>query len=352
LSSAAKKLDDDQTPEAGNAPSERELKFSKNFGDPGLAELINGLGAQPEPVSLIEETAQAVHELVHENSAIDLGDGFENLPIPEEALEHHVSGYTAGPSALPQTTNSGPDPLERSLVMGFPGVVQPEPEDASGPRALPLSVNPEVDLLDRSLLLQVPSESVEDHPSLISVESEALQSGQFAALFTMSDRLFDLVACEHTFDEVVEAGMRAIMLGVNAHAASVLELDHEREDFFFRASAGGTSVEQLKAFRVPLTKGIVGHVAESGQSLLIRDLSEDAMQIRAISLSVGFEAKTCMAAPILVGGQPYGVMEVFNRQDGGHFDEKDLRTLEDGVRMFSKVLEVRFLLAELSRRAG
>jgi GAF domain-containing protein len=169
----------------------------------------------------------------------------------------------------------------------------------------------------------------------------------------MSSALFDMVACERTFDDIVEAALRTVMKALGAHAGSVLELDHEKEDFFFRASLGGaSSLSQLKTFRVPLTKGIVGHVAESGQPLLIRNLQEDTMQMRAISLSVGFEAVTCMAAPIIVGGQPYGVIEVFNKRDGGLFTERDLAVLEDGVRMFAKVLEVRFLMAELIRRVG
>jgi GAF domain-containing protein len=143
------------------------------------------------------------------------------------------------------------------------------------------------------------------------------------------------------------------MDAVAAHAGAVVELEHQHEDFFFRAAHGGaTSESMLKTFRVPLTKGIVGHVAETGQALLIRNLAEDERQMRAISMSVGFDAVTCMAAPILVGGEPYGVIEVFNKRGGGFYEEEDLRVLEDGVRMLSKILEVRFLLAELAKRVG
>jgi hypothetical protein len=289
-----------------------------------------------------------VHELVQEASVIELGDAevFEDLPIPEEALATPAPAESSAPRALPQTVNTNPDPLEQSRLLEVP------PAESSAPRALPQSVNMNPDPLDRSILMQVPTDSVEEAAGVFTFEGEAEQTGQLSAMYSMSDALFELVACDLSFDEVVENGLRAIMDGVSAHAGSVLELDHEHEDFFFRASLGGSPVEQLKAFRVPITKGIVGHVAESGQPLLIRDLAEDAMQMRAISLSVGFDAKTCMAAPILVGGQPYGVIEMFNRRDGGLFDEKDLRSLEDGLRMFSKVLEVRFLLAELSRRAA
>jgi hypothetical protein len=348
LSNAAKKLDDDFVADSVNEPTERELKLAKNFEDPGLDEVLSGLAANPEPIPLIEEAAEAMHELVHGAAAIDLGEEevFEDLPIPDDAIAMPAPAESSAPRALPQTVNINPDPLEQSRLLEVPT------SESSAPRALPQTVNMNPDPLDLSILMQVPQDSVEEAAGVFTFEGESEQTGQLSAMYSMSDSLFELVACELSFDEVVEKGLRAIMEGVSAHAGSVLELDHEHEDFFFRASLGGSPVEQLKAFRVPITKGIVGHVAESGQPLLIRDLAEDEMQMRAISLSVGFDAKTCMAAPILVGGQPYGVIEVFNRRDGGLFDERDLRSLEDGLRMFSKVLEVRFLLAELSRRAA
>ena len=356
MSNAAKKLDDDSVSDPVDAPSDRELKLSKNFEDPGLEEVLSGLGSSPEPISLVEEAAEAVHELVQDAAAVQLGDAevFDDLPLPDEVPAPPQAAESSAPRSLPQTVNPNPDPLEQSrlLQMQAPGEARREAGTSGGPRALPQTVNLNPDPLDRSILMQVPSDAVENTVGVFSLEGEAEQTGQLTAMYSMSDALFDLVACELSFDEVVEKGLRAVMNGVDAQAGSVLELDHDHEDFFFRASLGGSPVEKLKAFRVPITKGIVGHVAESGQPLLIRDLAEDEMQMRAISLSVGFDAKTCMAAPILVGGQPYGVIEVFNRRDGGLFDEKDLRALEDGLRMFSKVLEVRFLLAELSRRAG
>jgi len=288
---AAKKLQNEQPLDPVDQPTERELKLAKNFEDPGLDEILPG-GEPAEPVQLI---------VVGEGDALPIPEN-EVLPIPDPEAAR-------GPFPLPPTVNMNPDPLERSLLIS--------------PRN-------------------------ETEATAFGIEGSATEA---TSLFKMAEDLFVLIASERTFDDVVDAGLRAVMGAVNAHAGSVLELDHQHEDFFFRASHGGTAtLSKLSTFRVPLTKGIVGHVAESGQPLLIRNLAEDEKQMRAISVSVGFDAVTCMAAPILVGGQPYGVIEVFNRRDGGFFDEKDLRVLEEGVRMMAKVLEVRFLLAELARR--
>lgn len=192
-------------------------------------------------------------------------------------------------------------------------------------------------------------------PLSLAPSDEAANIGevdtQHAALWAMAEKLFELVVCERNFDDLMEVALNAVMGAVGAQAGSVLEYDHAHQDFFFRASSGGASPsEKLKAFRVPATKGIVGHVAESREPLLVRDLAEDKRQMRAIGMSVGFEAKTCMAAPVLIEGQIYGVIELFDKTDGSHFDESDLEALQDGVKMISKVLEVRFLMAELISR--
>jgi GAF domain-containing protein len=150
---------------------------------------------------------------------------------------------------------------------------------------------------------------------------------------------------------MVEAILIAVVHGLGAEAGSILELDTERNEFFFRAAVGGGDSQQLKAFRVPANKGIVGHVAESRQSVLLQDLNTDEMELRAVSAGTGFETHTCIASPLILANQMYGVVELFNKNSGGSFTFADVTLLEETIRMAVKILEVRFLTAELARRA-
>jgi hypothetical protein len=224
-----------------------------------------------------------------------------------------------------------------------------------GEEAFPLSLvvgegEPAEELPLAELPLAEPDPLSEEPPPAFDESAEA---GHESARWIMSEKLFQLVVSERGFDDLVEAALQAVLIALQAEAGSVVEFDYDRRDFFFRANIGGaSSPERLKAFRVPEGKGIVGHVAESRQAILLRDLEHDTLQMKAIGMGVGFEPRTCMAAPIIVGGQLYGVIEFFNRTDGSLFEEKDLRLVEDAVRMISKVMEVRFLMAELLRRAG
>jgi GAF domain-containing protein len=319
LSSAAKKDDDQQPAEVVelSPANDREQGLSQNFEDPVLEDLIPGLvDAQP---SLLQETVEAVQELVQEVKG-------DEAPAPAVASEDFGS--------LPVLLGAEPGAPAQAGEPAF------DPDPPADP-----------EITGASLILTAENpESAEDAVQLFVMDGGGSEDNSHAR-WEMAEKLFQLVACELSFNDLVEAGLAAIMHAHAAQAGAILELDNENQSYFFRASIGGGDPEKVKTFRVPFHKGIVGHVGESRQPILLADLAEDQMQMRAISMSAGFEAKTCMAAPVMIGGQIYGVIEVFNRMDGGFFQQRDLQQFEEGVKLLAKVLEVRFLMGELMRRA-
>lgn len=293
VSNSAKKRDEEQT-EKSELGTDREIKLAGNFEDPGLEEILLDVGepTPPNPTAILHEAADAIQELVSPPAA----------ELEANALD----------------------------ILG----VQPA---AAG-------VEPTFDAPDFSKLT---SNSL----ATVMVDESVVDTLDASSRWETAEKLFSLVVCELPFADLVETILKAIIHGMGAEAGSVLEVDHERSEFFFRASVGGGDPEQLKNFRVPQNKGIVGHVAESRQSVLLANLEADEMQLRAISASMGFEARSCIASPIVVGGQLYGVVELFNKHSGGTFNQRDVEQLEELVRMAVKILEVRFLMAELARRA-
>jgi transcriptional regulator with GAF, ATPase, and Fis domain len=183
------------------------------------------------------------------------------------------------------------------------------------------------------LILEAKSEREEAHDRL----------GQMAV------GLFALVAGPWSFAELAERILAQLQAAVGAEAASLLELDNEKREFFFRASIGGGDPEKIKSFRVAEGQGIVGKVAASGKPLLLRSPRAEEIQLNAVSLCTGYETHGCLAAPLSVGGKLYGVLEFFNKK-GGEFTEADLSVLTEGAVMAAKILEIRFLLAALAKR--
>lgn len=285
--------------------ADREQGLSSNFEDPSLDEFLPELGvSEGQAPSLLAETAEAVQELVLEIAPE------EAEPFVIEALEE--------------------EPVESVAAEGL-----------DLPEACAISMPIEAGL-----------NVTEEANSLLAKEESVAAEAAVATRQRMAELFLELVASEMRFSDLVESILAVMVEATGAEAGSILEFDHEKNEFFFRASRGGGDPEKLKAFRVPASKGIVGHVAETREALFLRDLETDQRQLLAISMSTGLDTKSCLAAAIEIGGQLYGVIELFNKKPDAFFQDEDFETLKRGVKMAAKVLEVRFLLAELARKAA
>ncbi|MGZ3693503.1 MAG: GAF domain-containing protein [Bdellovibrionota bacterium] len=316
MSNAAKKKPQD-TPDPVDAATDREEGLAKNFEDPALEGILLDFAEPGDPAALLNETADAVQELIAES--------------PAEPVEELL---VVGPADIPAEA-----PVEPEFDV-LAALAESTPAEAVPAEAVP-DFNPPMEVFN-------PSDA--DSGPIVAMEETAVDSLEANARWEMAEQLFELVVCDRPFPDMVESILAAVVNGLGAEAGSILEMDAQKSEFFFRASVGGGDPEQLKSFRVPANKGIVGHVAESRQVVLLKDLQSDELQLRAVSAGTGFETRTCIAAPILLTNQVYGVIELFNKKSGESFNERDVELLEETIRMAVKILEVRFLTAELVKR--
>lgn len=164
----------------------------------------------------------------------------------------------------------------------------------------------------------------------------------------MLQQLNSLILQPLPFDQLVGFSLSIVSAAVKSTVASVLELDYKSSEFFFRASTGGDA-GKLSDIRIPASEGIAGYVAQNKSVELISNANEDKRHMTAISRLAGKELSNCIAAPILVGGKVFGVLEVFNPADGMSFSTEDKSTVEMAMPVISKILEVRFFAAEVTR---
>ena len=108
-------------------------------------------------------------------------------------------------------------------------------------------------------------------------------------------------------------------------AASVVLHDKEQDDLWFAAASGAAS-EFVQGKRLALGQGILGWVAQSGESLLVPDTATDSRHFGDFDAASGFQARSILCVPLLVKGQPIGAIEAINKLKGT-FDEEDLRLL-------------------------
>ena len=111
--------------------------------------------------------------------------------------------------------------------------------------------------------------------------------------------------------EAVVDTARAIF---QAEAASVLLLDASAKQLVFEA-VSGQGARELLGRRLPATAGIAGSVLMTREAIVVDDVSRDARFAQEAAESTGYVPTAIMAAPLLAGDDPLGVLEVLDARD-------------------------------------
>ena len=115
---------------------------------------------------------------------------------------------------------------------------------------------------------------------------------------------------------------------VRAEAASLLLLDPTTNTLYFKVTTGAKG-EEVKEFRIKIGQGIAGHVAETGQPLLIADAQQDNRWMREISDSIDYETRSMACVPLKINSSTIGVIQVINKKDSTQFTHADMAVLEE-----------------------
>ncbi len=121
---------------------------------------------------------------------------------------------------------------------------------------------------------------------------------------------------------ILESGTRIM----RAQASSLLFLDERKRKLYFKV-ATGLKKEEIKQFEINVGQGIAGHVAKTGQPLLIEDVTRDRRWYRNISDKIGYKTKSIVCTPMKDDDRVIGVIQFINKADGGSFQKSDLDLL-------------------------
>ncbi|MFQ5692771.1 MAG: GAF domain-containing protein [Nitrospinota bacterium] len=148
-----------------------------------------------------------------------------------------------------------------------------------------------------------------------------------------------LISSTLDLDEVLSRVMSLAKEMMAAEAASILLWNEEIECLEFQTSVGGVGVEQLKTIRVPRGQGIAGTVVETGEPLLVADVTKDSRFFTKADEATGFVTKSILAAPLIVQDKIIGVGEVLNHTDGRPFTPLDLDLFASFCRQVAVAIE-------------
>ena len=112
---------------------------------------------------------------------------------------------------------------------------------------------------------------------------------------------------------------------MRAKASSLLLLDRKTQKLYFKVTTG-TQKDKMKNFEVNVGQGIVGHVAETGEPLLIEDVSQDNRWYRNISDEIGFKTRSILCVPMKVKNEVIGAIEFINKAEDESFQKRDRKS--------------------------
>ena len=110
----------------------------------------------------------------------------------------------------------------------------------------------------------------------------------------------------------VAVGWVAEIAGAETSSVFVIDADTDSMTCY---AATGSSAEKLKAIPVPAGQGICGHVAGTGQTVIIQDAQNDPRLYRKADDTTGFVTRNMLAVPIRTSERTWGVLELINNNN-------------------------------------
>ena len=146
------------------------------------------------------------------------------------------------------------------------------------------------------------------------------------------DMLYELeraISAAQATDDLLERVLARAIDAVGAGAGSILLLEEDEGDLFFR-SAKGEKSEALRAVRLEPGQGIAGHVAKTGETVRVEQAEDSPHYDRTVAKRLGVQIGAVLAVPILAEGKRIGALELLNKKGGFTGDDEKLVTLLAG----------------------
>lgn len=218
-----------------------------------------------------------------------------------------------------------------------------------------LSTFGEAVIADTKHLMRTLAQQTQKHS--VDEVVDALDQSQFVALLadiaSEAQSFLDATsrAGDEAFQRMLEHSLRAFTrkLGsiLNAERASLFLVDRARHELWLRVSEDvAEDIEGAVGVRIPLSTGIAGAVADSGELVRVDDAYSDARFNPAMDRRTGFRTRSILCVPVRNrDGEVFAVAQLLNRGDGLPFDANDETRFGEFIGSVAVILETLALLS-------
>ncbi len=148
--------------------------------------------------------------------------------------------------------------------------------------------------------------------------------------------------------EIRKRAIDASMQLMDADAASLLLLDEKTGELYFEVALGEKG-EEIREIRLKPGQGIAGHVAQTGEAVIVNDVQHDSRFARQVDNKSGFVTRNMICVPVKARDKTLGVLQAINKHDNGDFLQTDLNEFISLGHQVGIAIENANLYEEISR---
>ena len=128
----------------------------------------------------------------------------------------------------------------------------------------------------------------------------------------------------HDLDALLDVVLSRIVSTLEADRATLYLLDRKKNRLVSRIMQGGTP----RQIHLAVGEGIAGSVAETGETVLVKDAYEDPRFNPVWDLTSGYRTRTILAVPMRdTEGRTNGVVQVLNKKSGTFTADEDRKSV-------------------------
>ncbi len=176
---------------------------------------------------------------------------------------------------------------------------------------------------DIGLIFQLANASISlltERTKFTGKEGEMASITRFYDLFEKSRYLLLTLEPSKLYSLVVSLAAKAM----DAEICSLMILDPKTDELSIKASIGLEEVVTKKTFKKGI--GVVGYVCKTGEPLLVKDITRDS-RFHIEQSQPKYYTKSLISAPLRVGDEIFGILNVNNKSSRSAFNETDLKMI-------------------------
>jgi PAS domain S-box-containing protein len=155
------------------------------------------------------------------------------------------------------------------------------------------------------------------------MEVRTVELAKRVSQLTTINKISRVVTSLLDLDELIIDFVKAIAQGFGYRHVSMLMVDKERGDLYFKAGYGWKMDSVPNDMRMKLKEGIIGHAAYFGETLVSGDVETDPRYVRKELIGT----KSELSVPVIFRGEILGVLDVQSDVKDA-FTRNDVATLE------------------------